>query len=69
MLELAKTVIRACGKNPKTYPILFKSTRSGDQRFVEADITNAKKILDFVPTTSLENGLKKTLDWAQKYAK
>ncbi|HYK07931.1 MAG TPA: SDR family NAD(P)-dependent oxidoreductase [Candidatus Eisenbacteria bacterium] len=69
MLDLAKTVIHACGKNSKTYPILFKSTRSGDQRFVEADITEAKKYLRFSPTTSLENGIKKTLDWAQKYAK
>ncbi len=69
MLELAKTVIKACGKDVKKYPIHFKPKRSGDQKFVEADITLAHKLLKFIPTTPLEEGIRKTLEWAQNYVK
>jgi len=68
MNELAKYVIKACGLNVKTYPMLYKKQRPGDQRFVRADTHKAKDILNFLPKTSLDSGLKLTLDWAKKDA-
>lgn len=65
ILMLAKSVIKAVGENPDTYPILFKEQRPGDQRFIEADISLAEKLLSFKPTTSLDEGLVKTLSWAK----
>lgn len=66
MLTLAKTVIKACSNDLKEYPIIFKNNRPGDQRYVEADITKAKKLLGFKPKFSLEEGLRKTLEWAKE---
>lgn len=65
MRDLAHLVIKACGLNPKTYPVHYKKQRPGDQRFVEADTNKAKELLSFNPETSLDIGLKLTLDWAK----
>lgn len=64
--DLANAVITACGYNPKTYAVIHKPKRSGDQRDVLADISKAKNLLNFNPQTSLEEGLKKTLTWAKQ---
>jgi len=66
MVTLAKTVIKACGEDPKKYPIIFKEKRPGDQRYIEADITKARKLLHFNPEFPLEEGLRKTLTWAKQ---
>lgn len=68
ILDLAKAVIATLGKNPNKYPILFQPERPGDQRFMEADITLAKKILGFRPKISLSQGLAKTIAWAKQTA-
>lgn len=65
ILILAKIVIEACGFNPKKYPIIFKPKRSGDQKYIEADIKKAEKDLKFKPNYSLSKGLKATLEWAK----
>ena len=65
ILTLAKIVIKACGFDPKKYPIVFKPKRSGDQKFIEADINRARKDLKFKPNYSLSKGLKATLEWAK----
>lgn len=65
IIELAKTVIEACGFDPKTYPIKMKPKRSGDQRFIESDIFLARRDLLFNPTTELAEGIKQTLRWAK----
>ncbi len=64
--SLAKIVIESCGQKFKKYKINRKAERPGNQRFVEADISEAKKILNFKPETSFKNGLLKTLAWANK---
>ncbi len=66
ILELAKIVIKACGHDPKKYPIVFEPKRSGDQKFIQADISKAKKDLNFNPEFSLSRGLLQTLSWAKK---
>ena len=40
--------------------------RSGDIMHSLADISKAKKLLDYHPSTSPEEGLKKTYDWYQQ---
>lgn len=63
---LVKTIVKTCNKNPKTYPILYKAQRPGDQRFMQADIKRAQKLLGFKPKYSLAVGLSKTLAWAKE---
>ncbi len=66
MTQLAHLVIKACGLNPKTYPIHYKNQRPGDQRYVRADTQKAKETLSFMPKTPLDIGLKLTLDEAKR---
>jgi UDP-glucose 4-epimerase len=42
---------------------IFERERPGDIKYSFADISRAKEKLDFVAKTSLEDGLKKTIDW------
>jgi nucleoside-diphosphate-sugar epimerase len=44
---------------------IFKEERAGDVRDSQADITKAKKLLGYAPIVTLEDGLKKTLDWCR----
>jgi nucleoside-diphosphate-sugar epimerase len=48
----------------KLQPI-YQETRAGDVRDSQADISKAKKLLGYAPIVSLEEGLKKTLDWCR----
>lgn len=66
ILSLAKNVIKACGFKEDDYPISFDRERSGDQKKMEANISKAKKYLNFQPEYALDSGLKKTLSWAIK---
>lgn len=63
--ELSESVIEGFGEKIKNYKIIKKPKRSGDQRYIEADINLAKKELNFKPSTSLKDGMKKTIDWAK----
>ena len=62
--DMVKAVILAAGKNPDTYPIIFKDQRPGEQRFMEADMKKALKDFAFKPKTTFQKGLSKTLAWA-----
>jgi nucleoside-diphosphate-sugar epimerase len=42
---------------------VYKEPRAGDVRDSQADIAKAKALLGYIPTVSLEDGLKLTLDW------
>jgi nucleoside-diphosphate-sugar epimerase len=44
----------------------YGPTRSGDVRDSIADITKARTLLGYEPTVSLEEGLKKTIDWYRR---
>lgn len=66
ILELANTILRLSGNN--CVPT-HTSPRAGEVKRLCASIELAKKELDFVPTYSIENGLKEFLEWykAGKY--
>lgn len=64
VIDMVRHVITASGKNPKTYPIIYKDQRPGEQRHMEANMEKAKKILRLAPQISFMVGLKQTLQWA-----
>jgi nucleoside-diphosphate-sugar epimerase len=43
----------------------FRETRAGDVRDSQADITKATTLLGYVPTVSLAEGLRHTLEWCR----
>jgi nucleoside-diphosphate-sugar epimerase len=60
--EFAETVARLSGKRAKiNWGTL--DYRKGDIFESQADITNARKLLDWNPEHNLEQGLRKTIDW------
>ena len=59
---IAETVVRISGKE---IPIRYDSSRPEGDRDRSADFSRARDLLDWVPTTSLEEGLRKTYDWAR----
>jgi nucleoside-diphosphate-sugar epimerase len=44
---------------------VYGAPRAGDVRDSQADISKAKTLLGYEPTVSLEDGLRRTLDWAR----
>ena len=48
--------------------ICFKQT-SNESKFTNADITKARKILDYNPTTDVDEGLNKFISWFNDYLK
>lgn len=64
VLDMVKAVILAADKNPDTYPVIYKDQRPGEQRFMEADMKKAFTDFSFKPTTTFQEGLSKTLEWA-----
>jgi len=60
ILELAKIIQRLTGSNSK---IVFKQLPQGDPKRRCPDITKAKEIIAWMPKTSIEDGLKKTISW------
>ena len=60
ILELANIIKDLAGSNSK---IVYKPLPIDDPVRRCPDITKAKKILNWEPTTSLEEGLKKTIAW------
>jgi nucleoside-diphosphate-sugar epimerase len=60
--ELLRVMNRILGTNLQA---IFQEPRTGDVRDSQADITKAKKLLGYASVVSLEEGLKKTLDWCR----
>lgn len=64
--ELAKIIQNLLNTS---VPVSYLSPRKGDIRDSLADITKAKKILNWQPTTHLEEGLLQCLNWYQECRK
>lgn len=58
--DLAKKIIEISGKN---FTPIHSSPRKFDIKHRKPDITKMKRILEFKPKVSLEDGLKRTIDW------
>jgi UDP-glucose 4-epimerase len=61
--ELVKLIIEITRKNIR---IVHKKGRMGDIIHSSADISKAKKILNFNPKFTLKEGLKETIEWFRK---
>lgn len=60
VIELAEAVKRMTGSKSK---IIFEKMPIDDPNFRQPVLKRAKDILNWEPTTNLETGLKKTIDW------
>jgi len=47
--------------------MVFKPLPQDDPKRRQPDITRARTLLNWEPVVGLEEGLKKTIDWAKKY--
>ena len=65
VLELFKMIATLCGKPGIKPKILGSAKNEIDKQFL--DINKAKKILDWKPSFSLEDGIKLTIKWYKKY--
>src|SRR3989338_8350019 len=63
ILDFAKKVIELTGSASK---IIRKPLTTDDPRVRQPDITKAKKLLNWQPNVSVEDGLKKTIEWFKK---
>jgi UDP-N-acetylglucosamine/UDP-N-acetyl-alpha-D-glucosaminouronate 4-epimerase len=60
--ELLRVMNQLLGTNLQA---IYKEPRAGDVRDSQADITRARTLLGYAPSVSLEEGLRRTLDWCQ----
>ncbi|MBI3856722.1 MAG: NAD-dependent epimerase/dehydratase family protein [Planctomycetes bacterium] len=71
ILELAETMNRICGRDPRKNLKFVKQEQIYGSRYEDIprrvpDITRMKKVLGVAPRTSLQAGLKATIDWFRK---
>jgi dTDP-L-rhamnose 4-epimerase len=64
--ELAETLIKLYNK-PNLKPYISYEYRKGDIRHCYANITKAQKLLNFKPTTTLQEGLTELAGWAKTH--
>ncbi|MEM4239916.1 MAG: GDP-mannose 4,6-dehydratase [Candidatus Woesearchaeota archaeon] len=64
ILELAEKIAKVSGT---AFKVEHKEPRKEDIPHSQASIERAKKLLDYEPKVSLEEGLKKTWDWFREY--
>jgi dTDP-L-rhamnose 4-epimerase len=64
IFEIANLLIKLLGKNLK--PEITYKFRKGDVRHCYADISKIREKIGFEPETTLEEGLKKLIEWAKK---
>jgi dTDP-glucose 4,6-dehydratase len=62
LLELAKHVLRATGSRSE---IVFRPLPTDDPKVRQPDIGKAKRVLGWVPTVELEEGLARTVEWCR----
>ena len=60
--ELLRTMNKLLGTSIQP---IYKETRAGDVKDSQADITKAGTLLGYHPTVSLEEGLRRTLEWCK----
>jgi len=63
--QLADHVLSAFGRGYSNDTVVYAPGRSGEQRHVEADITRARKVLEWEPKVPFDKGLAETVRWAR----
>ena len=63
--ELWRGAVSACGHDPDAWPVSYEGLRPGDQRHMQADITRAREVLGWTPSTSMAQGMAATVAWAR----
>jgi dTDP-glucose 4,6-dehydratase len=67
ILEFAHKVLEATGSGSEIVFVHPRDERTKDDPMVrQPDITRARRVLDWEPTTTLEEGLSRTVDWFSK---
>jgi len=64
VLEFAHMIIRLCNASS---PILFESSRIDDPERRRPDITKARTVLGWEPQVSMEEGLRRTIEWFRSH--
>jgi UDP-glucose 4-epimerase len=62
--QLADYTLASFGHSRANHQVQYRPARPGEQRFVEADITRARELLQWQPRVSFEAGLNETVKWA-----
>jgi UDP-glucuronate decarboxylase len=60
MLDLAQTIVRLCNSSSRVVQVALPSD---DPRHRRPDIARARALLDWSPTTPLEQGLRRTIEY------
>ncbi|HIG52318.1 TPA: SDR family NAD(P)-dependent oxidoreductase [Candidatus Pacearchaeota archaeon] len=69
MMDLVKKIAGICKKNYQDYVIIDKPYRQGETIHFYCSNEKARKLLKWAPETSLEEGLKKTIQWNREFLK
>ena len=66
IIDLANKIIELCGK-AGTIKSVYIEPRPGEVKRLVADISKAKELLGWKPKHTIEEGLKKFIDWYKNY--
>ena len=64
LIQLAQMIGQELDIKPK---MIVEDSRVGEVTHYVADISKAKKYLDYNPATNLNNGIKKAIKWQREY--
>ena len=64
--KLVDIILKSFGKSRKNYKVIYKKERPGDQKHMQADISELKKVLNWKPEINFEQGMKDTIEWAKE---
>jgi UDP-glucose 4-epimerase len=63
--RLCDAALAAVGQSRLTYAIRYATAQLGDLRVSAADIHRARELLSWQPKVTLDDGMRRTLDWAR----
>lgn len=66
IIDLAKEIIKLCGKEGNIEPVHVEQ-RPGEVKRLVADVSKAKEFLGWEPKHTIEEGLAKFIDWYKNY--
>lgn len=62
--RLVDLILEANGHDRSNYRVVYAPERPGDQKHMRADITKTRTVLGWNPVTNLEDGMRRTVQWA-----